>query len=72
MKKQTVEAGWVANERRENDLERLARQIAFFSQRPWRRALNDLLSDNGVIGFHRFQIFVWTPSAGRHFRCRSL
>jgi hypothetical protein len=58
------EANHEGQERKKYDLARLARQIAFFSQRPWRRALNDLLSDNGVIGFHRFQIFVWTLVLG--------
>jgi len=51
-------------EEQKKKLEQIARQIEFFSQPPWRRALNDLLSDGGTIGFHRFQIFVWTLVLG--------
>jgi hypothetical protein len=51
-------------EEEKRKLERITRQIEFFSQRPWRRVFNDLLSDGGTIGFHRFQIFVWTLVLG--------
>jgi len=40
------------------------RQIEFFSWAPWKVVMYDLLADQNVISFHRFQIFVWTIVLG--------
>lgn len=42
----------------------LRRQIEFFSWRSWKVVMYDLLADEHVISFHRFQIFVWTIVLG--------
>ncbi len=40
------------------------RQREFFALSPAKRALYDLLGDNYLISFHRFQIFLWTLVLG--------
>jgi hypothetical protein len=45
-------------------LQVVKRQREFFSFSPTRRALYDLLGDNYLISFHRFQIFLWTLVLG--------
>jgi hypothetical protein len=42
----------------------LKRQREFFALSPAKRALYDLLGDNYLISFHRFQIFLWTLVLG--------
>lgn len=42
----------------------LNRQIEFFHRPLWQVALHDLLDENSVISFHRFQMCVWTIVLG--------
>lgn len=63
-----------ALDRNEREIDALQKQIStfetqkgYFSYPAWRGVLNDLLGDQNVIGFHRFQIFVWTLLLGLIF-----
>jgi len=47
-----------------NKISLLQHQIRFFNASPWRRAMDDLLTDNGSVSFHRFQMCVWTLVLG--------
>jgi hypothetical protein len=42
----------------------IKRQREFFSFPAWKRVLYDLLGENYLISFHRFQIFIWTLVLG--------
>ena len=57
-----------ANSDQQRDIrDRLANinwQISFFSMKPWKVVMYDLLGDKESISFHRFQIFVWTIVLG--------
>lgn len=59
------------NERKQNDVrERLANyrwQSVYFAWPTWKGVMYDLLAENNVISFHRFQIFVWTLILGIMF-----
>jgi hypothetical protein len=59
------------NERRQNVLrERLSEyrwQSAYFAWPTWKGVMYDLLAENNMISFHRFQIFVWTLVLGIMF-----
>ena len=59
------------NERQQNELrERLANyrwQSAYFAWPTWKGVMYDLLAENNLISFHRFQIFVWTLILGIMF-----
>lgn len=59
------------NERQQNELrKRLANyrwQSGYFAWPIWKGVMYDLLADNNQIGFHRFQIFVWTLILGIMF-----
>jgi hypothetical protein len=59
------------NERQQNDVrERLANyrwQSAYFAWPTWKGVMYDLLAENNLISFHRFQIFVWTLILGIMF-----
>ena len=59
------------NERRQNEVrERLANyrwQSAYFAWPTWKGVMYDLLAENNLISFHRFQIFVWTLILGVMF-----
>src|SRR6266436_1959681 len=59
------------NERRQNEVrERLANygwQSAYFAWPTWKGVMYDLLAENNLISFHRFQIFVWTLILGIMF-----
>jgi len=50
--------------RLQNKQRLLEHQIAFFESSPLKRALVDLLADNGITSFHRFQMCVWTLVLG--------
>ena len=58
-------------EQQQNEVrERLANyrwQSAYFAWPTWKGGLPDLLAENNVISFHRFQIFVWTLILGIMF-----
>jgi hypothetical protein len=45
----------------------LERQLDYFQWPAWKGVMYDLLSENNVIVFHRFQIFVWTIVLGIMF-----
>lgn len=45
----------------------LKHQITFFGHSPWRNVFYDMLGEDNVISFHRFQIFVWTFVLGLIF-----
>ena len=57
-----------ANTERQRDVrDKLANinwQINFYSMKPWKVVMYDLLGDKEIISFHRFQIFVWTIVLG--------
>jgi hypothetical protein len=59
------------NERQQNEVrERLANyrwQSAYFAWPTWKGVMYDLLAENNLISFHRFQIFVWTLILGVMF-----
>jgi hypothetical protein len=59
------------NEREQNEVrERLANyrwQSAYFAWPTWKGVMYDLLAENNLISFHRFQIFVWTLVLGIMF-----
>ena len=59
------------NEQQQNDFrERLANyrwQSAYFAWPTWKGVMYDLLAENNLISFHRFQIFVWTLILGIMF-----
>jgi hypothetical protein len=59
------------NERRQNELrQRLSDyrwQSAYFAWPKWKGVMYDLLAENNLISFHRFQIFVWTLVLGIMF-----
>lgn len=48
----------------QNVLERTRSTYEFCQRKPWKRVMYDLLGDSGSIGFHRFQIAVWTLVLG--------
>jgi hypothetical protein len=52
------------------EIDRIKRQLWFFGLRRWQVVMYDLLGDDGSIGFHRFQIFVWTIVLGIIFVAR--
>jgi len=41
-------------------IKELENQKGYFSYPAWRGVMNDLLGEDNVITFHRFQMFVWT------------
>src|SRR5438874_1668946 len=59
------------NERQQNEVrERLGNyrwQSAYFAWPTWKGVMFDLLAENNLISFHRFQIFVWTLILGIMF-----
>ena len=59
------------NEHEQNEIrERLANyrwQSAYFAWPTWKGVMYDLLAENNLISFHRFQIFVWTTILGIMF-----
>lgn len=59
------------NEQQQNELrERLANyrwQSVYFAWPTWKGVMYDLLAENNLISFHRFQIFVWTLILGIMF-----
>ena len=63
--------GLEENERQQNEVrERLANyrwQSVYFAWPTWKGVMYDLLAENNVISFHRFQIFVWTLILGIMF-----
>ncbi len=67
----TDKHGLEENERQQNDVrERLANyrwQSVYFAWPTWKGVMYDLLAENNVISFHRFQIFVWTLILGIMF-----
>lgn len=59
------------NEQQQNEVrERLANyrwQSAYFAWPTWKGVMYDLLAENNLISFHRFQIFIWTLILGIMF-----
>ena len=57
-----------ANQRKQEallqDIEILSWSADYFRWPPWKGVMHDLLSEGGLISFHRFQIFVWTLVLG--------
>ena len=57
-----------ANQRQQEalmeDIEALRSSADYFEWPPWKGVMHDLLSEGGLISFHRFQIFVWTLVLG--------
>lgn len=57
-----------ANQRQQEalreDIEALGWSADYFRWPPWKGVMHDLLSEGGLISFHRFQIFVWTLVLG--------
>ncbi len=51
-------------EKTKGELALLRQQIDFFNLPSWRRFLNDLLTEDDGISFHKFQIFIWTLILG--------
>ncbi len=49
------------------DVEALQAQLGYFQRPAWKGVLHDLLAENNLISFHRFQIFVWTLVLGLMF-----
>jgi hypothetical protein len=59
-----LETNQKAIEHQIQEIKGLELQRGYFSYPAWRGIMNDLLGDQGIIGFHRFQIFVWTLLLG--------
>ena len=59
------------NERLQNELRKRLLdhkwQSAYFAWPTWKGVMYDLLAENNLISFHRFQIFVWTLVLGIMF-----
>ncbi len=57
-----------ANQRQQEaliqEIETLTWSADYFGWPPWKGVMHDLLSEGGLISFHRFQIFVWTLVLG--------
>jgi hypothetical protein len=57
-----------ANQRQQEallqEIETLRWSADYFEWPPWKGVMQDLLSEGGLISFHRFQIFVWTLVLG--------
>ena len=57
-----------ANQRQQEalmeEIEALSWSADYFRWPPWKGVMHDLLSEGGLISFHRFQIFVWTLVLG--------
>ncbi len=57
-----------ANQRQQEallqEIETLRWSADYFAWPPWKGVMHDLLSEGGLISFHRFQIFVWTLVLG--------
>ena len=48
----------------ERNIDRLKLQAEFYKRNRWQRFMVDILGDNGVVSFHRFQIVGWTLVLG--------
>jgi hypothetical protein len=48
----------------EQDIHRTDVQLAFYRAKPYQRFVSDILSDQGVINFHRYQMAGWTLVLG--------
>ena len=60
-------ANAAAQKRKQDQIEDLQRQLDYFQWPAWKGVMYDLLSENKMIAFHRFQIFVWTIVLGIMF-----
>jgi hypothetical protein len=58
------EANQLQQEALMEEIEELSWSADYFRWPPWKGVMHDLLSEGGLISFHRFQIFVWTLVLG--------
>jgi hypothetical protein len=58
------EANQLQQEALMEDIQALRWSADYFEWPPWKGVMHDLLSEGGLISFHRFQIFVWTLVLG--------
>jgi hypothetical protein len=56
-----------AQEKEIQNIADLQRQLDYFQWPAWKGVMHDLLAEDNVISFHRFQIFVWTIVLGIMF-----
>lgn len=50
-----------------NQIASLERQLEYFAWPAWKGVMYDLLAENDVVSFHRFQMFIWTIVLGIMF-----
>lgn len=62
-----LQANSAAQEKETQQIKDLDRQLDYFEWPPWKGVLHDLMAENNIVCFHRFQIFIWTIVLGIMF-----
>jgi hypothetical protein len=65
--KAKLDANTAAQEKETQNIADLRRQLDYFQWPAWKGVMHDLLAEDDVISFHRFQIFIWTIVLGIMF-----
>jgi peptidyl-tRNA hydrolase len=65
--KSKLEANAAAQEKETQNIANLRRQLDYFEWPAWKGVMHDLLAEDNVVCFHRFQIFIWTIVLGIMF-----
>lgn len=62
-----LDANTAAQEKETQNIANLERQLDYFQWPAWKGVMHDLMAENNVVCFHRFQIFIWTIVLGIMF-----
>lgn len=62
-----LEANTAAQEKETQKINDLDRQLDYFEWPAWKGVMHDLMAENNIVCFHRFQIFIWTIVLGIMF-----
>jgi hypothetical protein len=62
-----LEANTAAQEKETQKIKDLDRQLDYFEWPAWKGVMHDLMAENNIVCFHRFQIFIWTIVLGIMF-----
>jgi hypothetical protein len=62
-----LDANTALQEKETQNIADLQRQLDYFQWPAWKGVMHDLLAEDNVICFHRFQIFIWTIVLGIMF-----
>ena len=65
--KPALDANTAAQEKETQNIADLERQLDYFQWPAWKGVMHDLMAENNVVCFHRFQIFIWTIVLGIMF-----